>query len=69
MQTSAGSMDMIAVPVEDVAPGVVVVPHGLPEANINALIPSGSEKLEPLSGQHRLTGIPIRVTVCHPEEE
>jgi hypothetical protein len=41
---------------------VVVVPHGLPNANVNALIPSGVEMLEPLSGQHRLTGIPVQVS-------
>ncbi len=66
LQTRVGSIHIRAVPVVDVAPGVVVVPHGLPHANINALIPSGGEMLEPLSGQHRLTGIPVRVTVRHP---
>jgi hypothetical protein len=29
---------------------------------VNALIPTGIAMIEPLSGQHRMTGIPVRVT-------
>jgi hypothetical protein len=32
--------------------------------NVNALIPSGATQLEPLSGQHRMTGIAVQVTVA-----
>jgi formylmethanofuran dehydrogenase subunit D len=67
LQTASASLQIDAVPVEEVTAGVVVVPHGLPNANVNALIPSGAERLEPLSGQHRLTGIPVQVSpVCLP---
>jgi formate dehydrogenase len=62
LQTASASLQIDAVPVDDVTSGVVVVPHGLPNANVNALIPSGVEMIEPLSGQHRLTGIPVRVS-------
>jgi len=62
LQTASASLQIYAVPVEEVTAGVVVVPHGLPNANVNALIPSGVEMLEPLSGQHRLTGIPVQVS-------
>lgn len=62
LQTASASLQIDAVPVEDVIAGVVVVPHGLPNANVNALIPSGVEMLEPLSGQHRLTGIAVQVS-------
>jgi formate dehydrogenase len=62
LQTASASLQIDAVPLEEVTAGVVVVPHGLPNANVNALIPSGVEMLEPLSGQHRLTGIPVQVS-------
>jgi hypothetical protein len=62
LQTASAFLQIDAVPVDEVTAGVVVVPHGLPNANVNALIPSGVEMLEPLSGQHRLTGIPVRVS-------
>jgi hypothetical protein len=62
LQTASASLQIDAVPVDEVTAGVVVVPHGLPNANVNALIPSGVEMLEPLSGQHRLTGIPVQVS-------
>ena len=35
----------------------IVVPHGLREHNINAMIPSGVPAIERLSGQHVMTGI------------
>ena len=44
-----------------VACGTVVIPHGLRDANANALIPSGAHRLEPVSGQHWMTGIPVGV--------
>jgi anaerobic selenocysteine-containing dehydrogenase len=62
LQTATATLQVIARPRADVMPGTVVVPHGVPEANINALIPTGVAMLEPLSGQHRMTGIPVRVT-------
>lgn len=37
---------------------VVSVPHGLTTINVNRLLPSGAEWVEPLSGQHIMTGIP-----------
>lgn len=46
---------------DEVEPGLVVVPHGLPDVNVNGLIPSSPELLEPLSGQHLMTGIPVCV--------
>ncbi|MBC7171633.1 MAG: hypothetical protein H5U40_04365 [Polyangiaceae bacterium] len=43
------------------APGTVVVPHGLPELNVNSLIPSGERAVERLSGMHHMTGIAVSV--------
>jgi len=43
-----------------------VVPHGVPGMNVNALMPTGMTMLEPLSGQHRMTGIAVQVTVAPP---
>lgn len=62
LKTAGGALTMKAMPVADVAPGLVVVPHGLPNANVNRLIPSSPDRLEPLSGQHWMTGIPVYVT-------
>lgn len=61
LQTDIATLCMPAVPVPEVQEGLVVVPHGLPDINVNALIPSGHERIEPLSGQHYMTGIPVRV--------
>ncbi len=47
---------------EGVLPGTVVVPHGLLQANVNALLPSGAAAAEPLSGQHWMTGVPVQLT-------
>jgi formate dehydrogenase len=62
LQTASGSLSIMAVPTDGVKPGVVVVPHGLPGVNVNGLIPSSPDRLEPLSGQHWMTGIPVCVT-------
>jgi len=47
-----------------VQPGTVVVPHGLPEVNLNRLLPAGVNAIEPLSGQLRMTAIPVQVTAA-----
>ena len=62
LQTAGGELSMMAVPMDGVAPGLVVAPHGLPGHNVNQLIPSSPDRIEPLSGQHWMTGIPVRVT-------
>lgn len=67
----------VTLPVEitdDVAPGVIVVPHGWGErppqlqqahalggANINRVIPGGSDHLEPVSGQSIMVAHRVRV--------
>lgn len=66
VQTAASCMRIQARPVADVAPGLVVIPHGLPGANVNALIPSAPDSIEPISGQHRMTGIAVRVGPATP---
>lgn len=66
LHTASTTLQMPAIPVADVAQGLIVVPHGLSEANVNALIPSGIDMIEPLSGQHRMTGIPVRMTAVKP---
>src|SRR5499426_546271 len=64
LHTASAMLQMPAVPVSGVSPGTVVVPHGVPGMNVNALMPSGVTHLEPLSGQHRMTGIAVHVTVA-----
>lgn len=62
--TEAGSLRIPARAAEGVARGTVVVPHGLPELNVNALIPAGVQNIERVSGQLRMTGISARVTAA-----
>jgi formate dehydrogenase len=50
-----------AVAQQEVGPGTVVVPHGLNEVNVNDVIPSGVTAVEPISGNHHMTGIPVTV--------
>jgi anaerobic selenocysteine-containing dehydrogenase len=64
LHTPGATLQMPAVPVSGVSPGTVVVPHGVPGMNVNALVPSGVTHLEPLSGQHRMIGIAVQVTVA-----
>ncbi len=63
LHTTSATLRISAVPVRDVPPKTVVVPHGVPGMNVNALLPTGVEMLEPISGQHFMTGIVVRVTV------
>jgi hypothetical protein len=46
---------------EGVMRGTVVVPHGLPDVNVNAIVPSGVDAIERVSGTSWMTGIPARV--------
>jgi hypothetical protein len=61
-QTASARLHMPTVPDSSVAPGTVVVPHGIPGMNVNALIPTGVAMLEPLSGQHCMTGLTVQVS-------
>ena len=63
LHTTSATLRVSAVPDSGVPPKTVVVPHGVPGMNVNALLPTGVEMLEPISGQHFMTGIVVRVTV------
>jgi formate dehydrogenase len=62
LQTDQAGLKLPVKAMAEVTVGTVVVPHGLPGSNVNALIPGGIERIEPVSGQHRLTGIRVQVT-------
>jgi hypothetical protein len=64
IHTTSATLQLPAVPVSGVSSGTIVVPHGVPGINVNALMPSGMTHLEPLSGQHRMTGIAVQVTAA-----
>jgi formate dehydrogenase len=66
LRTEAGEIELRVEAREGIARGTVVVPHGLvePQANVNALIPSGPSRIERLSGQHLMTGIPVALEVA-----
>jgi len=59
--TALGSIELPVSFDDGVAKGTVVVPHGLPGVNVNRVIPSGQDMVEPVSGQHIMTGVPVSV--------
>lgn len=61
IHSEIGTLRISTRAVEGLAPRTVVVPHGLPELNVNALIPGGPERIERVSGQLTMTGIPARI--------
>ena len=61
VSSAAGEIRLPAWSHEGVLPGMVVVPHGLPEANVNNLIGSDRSLIEPVSGMHRMTGNQVQV--------
>jgi anaerobic selenocysteine-containing dehydrogenase len=63
LHTTSASVQVPVLPVADVVAGTVVLPHGIPTANVNALIPTGVGMLEPVSGQRRMTGIAVQLTL------
>jgi len=63
LHTTSTTLRVSAVPDSGVPSKTVVIPHGVPGMNVNALLPTGVEMLEPISGQHFMTGIVVRVTV------
>jgi len=63
IECEAGSLRIPVRAAEGLSKGTVVVPHGLPGINVNALIPAGEENIERVSGQLTMTGIPTRVRV------
>ncbi len=64
LETAAGRLTLEARAQDGLATRTVVVPHGIPGANVNALIPSGPDAIEWLSGQHVMTAIAVRVTAA-----
>lgn len=64
ISTKVGTLRIPVKGVEGVARGTVVVPHGLPELNVNTLIPAGEASIERVSGQLRMTGIEARVVAA-----
>jgi hypothetical protein len=53
------SLELRARADDSVTVGHVVIPHGLRAFNVNRLIPSGAACVEPSSGQHWMTGVPV----------
>ena len=64
IDSDVGSLRIPVKASEGLARGTVVVPHGLPQINVNTLIPAGAENIERVSGQLTMTGIPARVAAA-----
>jgi anaerobic selenocysteine-containing dehydrogenase len=61
LSTAAGEIQLPVHPHDGVMAGTVIVPHGLPEVNVNKLIGSDHSLIEPLSGMHRMTGNRVQI--------
>jgi formate dehydrogenase len=61
LSTGVGEIQIPVQPKEGVMPGTVIVPHGLPDVNVNKLISSDHSLIEPISGMHRMTGNRVQV--------
>lgn len=61
LSTAAGEIRLPVHSHDGVMAGTVVVPHGLPEVNVNTLIGSDHSLIEPLSGMHRMTGNRVQI--------
>lgn len=61
LTTAAGEIRLPVHSHDGVMAGTVIVPHGLPEVNINKLIGSSHSLIEPLSGMHRMTGNRVQI--------
>ena len=64
IRSEAGSLRIPVKAAEGLAPRTIVVPHGLPELNINGIIPGGADHIERVSGQLTMTGIAAQVTAA-----
>ncbi len=64
IRSEIGTLRIPTRAVDGLVPRTVVVPHGLPELNVNSLIPAGPEHIERVSGQLTMTGIPARVVAA-----
>jgi len=60
IRTDAGQMIFTAAADDGLKPGTVAIPHGLPGASINDLIPA--DRIDPLSGQLWMSGLRVDVT-------
>lgn len=63
--TITSEVGQIVIPVmaqDGVLSGTIVVPHGLPEVNVNRLISSAQHFIEPASGMHQMTGHRVTIT-------
>lgn len=61
LSTAVGEIQIPVQPNDGVMPGTVIVPHGLPDVNVNKLITSDHSLIEPISGMHRMTGNRVQV--------
>jgi anaerobic selenocysteine-containing dehydrogenase len=61
LTTATGAIRLPVHPHDGVMVGTVIVPHGLPELNVNKLIGSDHSLIEPLSGMHRMTGNRVQI--------
>jgi anaerobic selenocysteine-containing dehydrogenase len=61
VSSTSGEIRIPVQPHDGVMAGTVIIPHGLPEVNVNKLIASDHALIEPLSGMHRMTGNRVQI--------
>jgi anaerobic selenocysteine-containing dehydrogenase len=61
IRSSAGEIVIPVMSHDAIMPGTVIVPHGLPDVNVNRLIPNDQRMIEPASGMHQMVGHPVHI--------
>jgi formate dehydrogenase len=66
IRSATGALEVAVAVSDEMAPGAVALPHGLPGANANRLTAAGAAALEPLAGMSHLNGVPVEVQRAPP---
>jgi formate dehydrogenase len=61
IKSQSGAIQIPVRAMETLMPGTIIVPHGLPGVNVNALISSAADYIEPMSGMHQMVGHRVKV--------
>ena len=64
VQSETGEIVLPVRTEKSVTCGTVVVPHGLPDVNVNRLIASDPQFIEPISGMHQMVGHSVQIEKC-----
>lgn len=65
LKTDVGTIEITVTTDDTVMTGTIIAPHGLPDVNINKLISSDEQYVEPISGMHQMVGHRVEIIKSH----